>query len=342
MYDIIGDIHGEYEKLCSLLSQMGYSYVDYDNAYIHRDGRQAIFVGDLIDRGPENMATVRLVQNMIQAGSAQCIMGNHEYNAVQIVTPHPSKPGEFLRPQTAGNLSQQATFSREVGFNGGMPSRDHQAVMDWFKTLPVYLMIHDMVIVHACWYPSAVKRLLAGGYMDETGRITQAGWQLEADRTTEAFEDLNTLLKGPEAEYPFDFDVKLSEYGRKKDRLAWWRDNPKTVKEAFIELPKTFNEVGALMPYDKSMQTDLMKKIRADLAGFGGLVLFGHISLGGEPAFLSPNVACVDYNAGRGGELIAYRLHGDARTPQSGHFFSEIRGNLRPSSPGNAKPLVFV
>ena len=74
-FDLIGDIHGEHGKLVALLQLLGYR--EQDGAWRHRD-RRAVFVGDLIDRGPQQVATVTLVRAMVEAGSAHCILGNHD------------------------------------------------------------------------------------------------------------------------------------------------------------------------------------------------------------------------------------------------------------------------
>ena len=72
-YDIIGDIHGHADALKALLSDLGYR--ERDSAWRHPD-RQAIFVGDFIDRGPKQIETVATVRAMVDAGSAQAVMGN--------------------------------------------------------------------------------------------------------------------------------------------------------------------------------------------------------------------------------------------------------------------------
>jgi hypothetical protein len=73
--DIIGVVHGSTDKLGGLLEILGYR-LDSDS-YRHPT-RQAIFVGDLIDRGNEQVETLTLVRAMIESGSAQIVMGNHE------------------------------------------------------------------------------------------------------------------------------------------------------------------------------------------------------------------------------------------------------------------------
>jgi len=77
-FDIIGDIHGCYDELCVLLEKLGYS-VDKDNcAAIPPEGCKSIFLGDLCDRGPKNIEVLRLVMNMVRAGDAYCVAGNHD------------------------------------------------------------------------------------------------------------------------------------------------------------------------------------------------------------------------------------------------------------------------
>ncbi len=81
-FDIIGDVHGCREELELLLDRLGYT-LDRDahgrpvDAH-HPDGRTAVFVGDLVDRGPDSPGVLRLVMGMVAAGQALCVSGNHE------------------------------------------------------------------------------------------------------------------------------------------------------------------------------------------------------------------------------------------------------------------------
>ncbi|MFF7896304.1 polynucleotide kinase-phosphatase [Streptomyces sp. NPDC007907] len=79
-FDIIGDIHGCSAELESLLAKLG--YVDG----VHPEGRTAVFVGDLVDRGPDSPGVLRRVMAMVKSGSALCVPGNHE-----------NKYGRYLR-----------------------------------------------------------------------------------------------------------------------------------------------------------------------------------------------------------------------------------------------------
>ncbi len=85
-FDIIGGVHGCCDELEALLRQLGYGVTTLDGdspvwgnrAYAHPEGRKAVLVGDLVDRGPRIVDTVRLVRNMIVCGSALCVPGDHD------------------------------------------------------------------------------------------------------------------------------------------------------------------------------------------------------------------------------------------------------------------------
>ncbi|MEU3188150.1 polynucleotide kinase-phosphatase [Streptomyces sp. NPDC006923] len=71
-FDIIGDVHGCRSELETLLGALGYA----DG--VHPEGRTAVFVGDLVDRGPDSPGVLRLVMSMVASGNALCVPGNHE------------------------------------------------------------------------------------------------------------------------------------------------------------------------------------------------------------------------------------------------------------------------
>ena len=85
-FDIIGDIHGCYDELCELLEKLNYK-VDYDNfSAVPPEGRKAVFLGDLCDRGEKNTEVLRLVMNMKEAGSAWCVIGNHDLKLLKYLS----------------------------------------------------------------------------------------------------------------------------------------------------------------------------------------------------------------------------------------------------------------
>ena len=79
-FDIIGDVHGCFDELTGLLEALGYEVSPNPAAphAHHPDGRRALFVGDLVDRGPNSPGVLRLVMSMVEAGTGMCVPGNHD------------------------------------------------------------------------------------------------------------------------------------------------------------------------------------------------------------------------------------------------------------------------
>ncbi|MBN2209955.1 MAG: polynucleotide kinase-phosphatase [Sedimentisphaerales bacterium] len=85
-FDMIGDVHGCCDELEALFKELGYEPVTLEQndnvwgnqSYRHPEGRQAVFLGDLVDRGPRILDTLRLVRNMVTSGAALCVPGNHD------------------------------------------------------------------------------------------------------------------------------------------------------------------------------------------------------------------------------------------------------------------------
>ncbi|MGK5555932.1 AAA family ATPase [Actinomadura kijaniata] len=86
-FDVIGDVHGCRAELEDLLRDLGYE-IRHDalgrpDGATHPGGRTAVFVGDLVDRGPDTPGVLRLVMGMVRAGDALCVSGNHESKLVR-------------------------------------------------------------------------------------------------------------------------------------------------------------------------------------------------------------------------------------------------------------------
>ena len=81
-FDVVGDVHGCRDELEQLLVRLGYELDRDDDGRpvdaTHPQGRRAVFVGDLVDRGPDSPGVLRLVMGMVRAGHAFCVAGNHE------------------------------------------------------------------------------------------------------------------------------------------------------------------------------------------------------------------------------------------------------------------------
>jgi len=92
-FDIIGDVHGCCDELEELLALLGYRAAEESSGdpclasrlYSHPAGRKAVFLGDLVDRGPRVLDTLRLVRSMVNAGSALCLPGNHDMKFLRML-----------------------------------------------------------------------------------------------------------------------------------------------------------------------------------------------------------------------------------------------------------------
>ena len=75
-FDVIGDVHGCFDELCDLLTTLGYAIEGH--GVTPPEGRKAVFLGDLVDRGPKTPDVLKLVMGMVAAGTALCVPGNHD------------------------------------------------------------------------------------------------------------------------------------------------------------------------------------------------------------------------------------------------------------------------
>ncbi len=138
--DIVGDIHGEMKALRDLTRVLGY---EADGT--HRDGRRLVFVGDLIDRGPDSMGVVRWIMDLIDRGRAHAVMGNHDLNAV-LGTP---------KPENTWLLGHGPVPPGERAASDG----ERDEVRALLATLPLALVRDDLRVVHAAWSDEAVNEL---------------------------------------------------------------------------------------------------------------------------------------------------------------------------------------
>lgn len=77
-FDLIGDVHGCYDELTELLGALGYAVDAARYTATPPAGRKAVFLGDLVDRGPKVVPVLKLAMNMVEAGHALCVPGNHD------------------------------------------------------------------------------------------------------------------------------------------------------------------------------------------------------------------------------------------------------------------------
>ena len=293
--DVIGDVHGNVERLRELLKSMGYT----ERADVFRHPiRTAVFVGDLIDRRRDHqLETLRVVRRMCDGGSAQVVLGNHEFNAVAYSTVDPTR-WDYCRPHTSKNHKQHREFLEELGFDSPL----HRSMIDWFRSIPLWLDLVELRIVHACWSERDIAHL--EGVLDDGHTLND---EVVIDGTTQGTRThraIEHILKGPEVSMNglryFDKDG----YPRTEARVEWWRRDATTMRAAAAISKDTqlHDEDGrtAALP-DHPLPPDVPRYDDDVPVIFGHYWRSGHLSLDSEIA------TCVDYSAGKGGQLAAYR-----------------------------------
>src|ERR1700722_15510257 len=143
-FDIIGDVHGCFDELLDLLAKLGYSVERSSNGPVNGsvsvrppEGRKAVFLGDLVDRGPKIPDVLRLVMGMVEAGTALCVPGNHD---VKLMRKLRGKDVQI----THGLADSLKQLEKE-------PPEFHSAVSEFIDELVSHYVLDDgkLVVAHA-------------------------------------------------------------------------------------------------------------------------------------------------------------------------------------------------
>ena len=131
-FDIIGDVHGCADELRTLLGQLGYT-----GEGAHPEGRRAIFLGDLVDRGPKVVDALRIAMSMVKAGRALSLMGNHE-----------AKLQRWLRGRAVKRTHGIGTSIEQLERE---PVTFRDEVREFFESLESHYRLDDgkLVVAHA-------------------------------------------------------------------------------------------------------------------------------------------------------------------------------------------------
>jgi protein phosphatase len=113
-FDVLGDVHGCYDELAELLRTLGYQVAADGTSAVHPGGRTAVFVGDLVDRGPATPAVLRLVMGMTAAGSALAVSGNHEVKLVRALRGRDVTVSHGLAQSLAQLAAEPDEFTKEA------------------------------------------------------------------------------------------------------------------------------------------------------------------------------------------------------------------------------------
>lgn len=217
--DIVGDVHGEIDALRSILGHLGYAH---DGT--HPDDRRLVFVGDLTDRGPDSPAVVELVKFLVEAGRAQCVLGNHDLNILLADRKHDNH--WFYNEEWAIDNSDEPTPAVLADYD------TQQRVLNFFRSLPLVLVRADLRVVHACWDNAMVDLaiqaedvvLLYNKYARKI-QTSHEGSKLDpVDRGLE-LQNLNpvkVLTSGKERRVKPPFYA--SGKWREEERVPWWEN----------------------------------------------------------------------------------------------------------------------
>jgi len=306
-YDLIGDIHGQANELKALLDKLGYQAVN--DVYRHPT-RQVIFLGDFIDRGEYQKEVISIVRAMVEAKTALAVMGNHEFNAIAYFTP--DAQGGYLRKHSKKNTATHRVFLEAYV---GHPE-EWKDVIDWFKTLPLWLDLDGIRVIHACWDQSYIDQVTES--QDGNNLLSDKLLKEASNKNSEwQYRAIETLLKGKEIRLPAGSHFYDKDGTKRHEiRVRWWDDTADTYKKAFMGP----DEFVTHIPDDPMEGNHLIEYSHTSTP-----VFLGHYWLEGPPIPLADNIACLDYSVAKpGGILVAYRWDGE-QTLDSSKYVSVKR-----------------
>ncbi|WP_252259929.1 metallophosphoesterase [Erythrobacter aurantius] len=296
-YDVVGDIHGNNEALETLLAELGYRRSR--GSWLGPSDRQIIFVGDFVDRGPGQVEVISTVRSLMDSGHALAILGNHELNAIAW--------HRGFRPDSQKNRKQHQGFLEQVGERSDL----HDELVDWFLTLPMWLDLSELRVVHACWHWPSIDvlqtRLADQRLTDDLIALATVGASNTIGRDGvppnehPVFSAVETLLKGIEVELPEGVSFLDKDKNRRSSvRVKWWEQPPATYGDVTLSPVHDLAAMATKLPEGVLPGYDEHKPC-----------FIGHYWRRGRPELLSPRIACVDYSAGADGPLVAYCWRGE-------------------------------
>ena len=290
-YDIIGDIHGHYDELISLLKNLGYSL----QKGIWKNGdRIPVFVGDYIDRGPKILESLKLVRDLTESGNGIALMGNHEYNF--ICMHNYDSNGKPFRKRNEDNLKNIKDTLNALS-NGN----DLEIYLKWMEKLPVIAYNDSLRVVHAQWHHPSIELINNCSFKNLDQNGLQQVFQNEALKNA-----LDISMKGqevllPETHHFLDKDNK----SRGEARLKWWAQSfSSKMDDAFASLPQQVK--------NDSFPIEILNKIDPYLPTETP-VFFGHYWMNpSDFGLLSENTCCLDFSVAKGGNVGGYMFDGES------------------------------
>lgn len=301
-YDLIGDVHGCADALRELLDLLG--YVRRGGVHQHRDAlrpRQALFVGDIIDRGNQIRETALLVQAMVERGHARIVLGNHEHHALAYSTP--AAGGGYLREHNERHTRLIAETLEQFAHH----RHDWADCLRWFMAMPLLLEVSaspsPFRVIHACWDQDLVDEFKS---LRPSLRLDENFLRESVRRGSFAERFLRRATRGLDLPLP-DGQVLTGRDGlpRRSFRCKFWADAPRTYADLEFQ-PDRLPAALAQRPLGEEERRQLVYYHERQPPLF-----FGHYWQQGRPEPLRANLACLDYSAVKGGRLVAYRMDGE-------------------------------
>jgi len=302
-HDIIGDIHGRFDKLQNLLVHLGYEHDGV--SHVPPAGHRTLFLGDLIDPKPGHAmpggvrATLQAVKAMVDGGHAQVILGNHELNALCFHTLSPT--GRPLRAHGSRNIRTHQGTLDDFPDHADPASEWRTLWMPWLKSLPLFLDFGYLRAVHACWHPRHLEFLTGKSLADDDFLLASS------DKANPEGEAIEAVLKGLDLPLPPGYQYQDNTgIPRRRFRARWW-EHPQ---------PGTYCSELVFPADDRIPPLPVATDALPEIPGYpdeAPPVFFGHYF---KPTDETPgperaNVACLDHGASVGGPLVAYRWQGE-------------------------------
>jgi Calcineurin-like phosphoesterase len=293
MFDIIGDVHGEVVLLKKLLKELGYAKTA---AGFSNPGRKAVFVGDFINRGPEIWQTLKIIRQMTDEGNALAILGNHEINAILYYLKNEKK--ESLLSIIGKRFESVSQTIAEFRNN----PREWKDYRKWFRSLPLFLEIDGIRVVHACWKDSNIQ------YIRDNlpaGKIPKSIFRnLVLDHRSEMSQSILQTTRGIHHIMPPDLRIFDNRHRNHHFyRIRWWKE-PHGLTfhewsfESKFQLPNYTIPVEIIPEVEAYPEND-------------PIVFFGHYCRGNGPFIIRENLCCVDACVTGTKRLAAYRWDGE-------------------------------
>jgi hypothetical protein len=297
-YDLIGDVHGCALSLERLLKKMDYQYV---NGCFRHARRKVIFIGDIVDRGPRIREALHIVKDMVDAGQAEIVLGNHEFNGMAYCTRARDGCGQtFLREHTARHHRLiRETIEQFEPYPG-----EWRAFLDWFHEIPLALEKPGFRVVHACWDDALIERFRA---LSPRMVLSESLLHEAADPDSFVHRVVDRLTRGTALVLPDNESILGRDgFARHMFRTKFWSDAPETYADVVFQP----DPLPAEMMNRRLSPSEKQQLLCYPLSE--PPVFVGHYWMEGEPEPIRPNIVCLDYSAVKYGRLVAYRMDDEA------------------------------